>query len=69
MLDASEGYHSDLQISVHNLGEGRFILNTLKIGENLQDQFTFRDGALMRSTFSTDPDRPQVLCRNELGGS
>jgi hypothetical protein len=34
-LDTSEGYHSDLQISVHNLGEGRFIMNTLKIRENL----------------------------------
>jgi len=34
-LDTSESYHSDLQVSVHTLGAGRFILNTLKIRENL----------------------------------
>jgi hypothetical protein len=34
-LDTSEGYHSDLLVSVHSLGEGRFILNSLKIRENL----------------------------------
>jgi hypothetical protein len=34
-LDTSEGYHSELLVSVHNLGEGRFILNSLKIRENL----------------------------------
>ncbi len=34
-LDTSEGYHSDLQVSVHTLGEGRFIINTLNIRENL----------------------------------
>jgi hypothetical protein len=34
-LDTSEGYHSDLQICVNALGEGRFILNTLEIRANL----------------------------------
>jgi len=34
-LDTSESYHSELLVSVHNLGEGRFILNSLKIRENL----------------------------------
>jgi hypothetical protein len=34
-LDTSEGYHSELLVSVHNLGEGRFFLNSLKIRENL----------------------------------
>jgi len=34
-LDTSEGYQSDLLVSIHSLGEGRFILNSLKIRENL----------------------------------
>ena len=34
-LDTSEGYHSDLQICVHGLGEGRIIMNTLQIRANL----------------------------------
>jgi hypothetical protein len=34
-LDTSEGYHSDLLVSVHTLGAGRFILNTLNIREHL----------------------------------
>ena len=34
-LDTSEGYHSDLLVSVHTLGEGRFILNSLNIRQHL----------------------------------
>jgi hypothetical protein len=34
-LDTSEDYHSELSVSVHGLGEGQFILNSLKIRENL----------------------------------
>ena len=34
-LDTSESYHSVLLVSVHDFGEGRFTLNSLKIRENL----------------------------------
>jgi hypothetical protein len=34
-LDTTKDYHSDLLVSIHELGHGRFILNSLKIRENL----------------------------------
>jgi len=34
-IKASQDYASGLMLSVHSLGEGRFILNTLRIRENL----------------------------------
>jgi hypothetical protein len=37
--------------------------------ETWQDQFTFWDGTLMRSTFSADPGRLHVLRRDEGGES
>ena len=37
-LDTSQAYQSDLLISVHTLGQGRVVLNSLKIRENLGPQ-------------------------------
>jgi hypothetical protein len=34
-INAAQGYSSGLLVAVHNLGAGRFILNTLRIRENL----------------------------------
>jgi len=34
-INASQGYSSGLMVAVYNLGSGRFILNTLRIRENL----------------------------------
>jgi hypothetical protein len=34
-INASQGYSSGLYVSVYELGAGRFILNTLRIRENL----------------------------------
>lgn len=34
-IKASQDYSSSLMVSVHNLGAGRFVLNTLRIRENL----------------------------------
>jgi len=34
-INASQGYSSGLMVAVYNLGSGRFILNTLRICENL----------------------------------
>jgi hypothetical protein len=34
-IKASQAYDSGLMLSVHNLGDGRFILSTLRIRENL----------------------------------
>ena len=34
-IKASQGYDSGLMVAVYNLGEGRFVLNTLRIRENL----------------------------------
>lgn len=35
-INASQGYSSGLMVAVYNLGSGRFILNTLRICENLR---------------------------------
>jgi hypothetical protein len=35
-IKASQDYASGLMVAVYNLGEGRFVLNTLRIRENLQ---------------------------------
>ena len=34
-INAAQGYSSGLLVAVHKLGAGRFILNTLRIRENL----------------------------------
>jgi hypothetical protein len=34
-IKASQDYSSGLMVAVHNLGQGRFVLNTLRIRENL----------------------------------
>ena len=34
-IKASQDYASGLMVAVYNLGEGRFVLNTLRIRENL----------------------------------
>jgi hypothetical protein len=34
-INAAQDYHSGLLVSVHELGHGRFIVNTLRIRDNL----------------------------------
>jgi hypothetical protein len=59
-LDTSEGYHSELLVSVHNLGEDRFILNSLKIRENL-GQVPVADRLLRNMLNYAGQNRSQAL--------
>jgi hypothetical protein len=68
-INASQGYSSGLYLSVYELGAGRFILNTLRIRENLGGnpaaerllrnmlRYAARDFAKPPATLSSDFDQ------------